>query len=97
MKIKDILDKKDDVLKKEVEDKKKKLQESRFKVAVREEKNVRSLREVKRDIARIETILREREIEALESQNAKVKNLPKDIGTPNPRFKLKSSFGENDK
>lgn len=67
MKIKDIINKKDDALKKDIEDLKKKLQEIRFKLSVREEKNVKSVKPIKRDIARIETILREREIAAKES------------------------------
>jgi len=68
MKVKDILGKKDEALKKEVGDLKKKLQELRFKLSVREEKNVKSINNVKKDIARIQTILREREIEAEESK-----------------------------
>jgi large subunit ribosomal protein L29 len=71
MKIKDIVNKKDDALVKELEGLNKKLQELRFKVAIREEKDIKSIKKAKKDIARINTILREREIERLESDVAK--------------------------
>lgn len=68
MKVKDILNKKDEILKKDLEDLKKSLQELRFKISIREEKNIKSIKAVKKDIARIETILREREIEKEEQE-----------------------------
>lgn len=63
MKIKDIVSKKEDALKKELETSKKNLREIRFKIATREEKNVKKINSLKKDIAKINTILREREIE----------------------------------
>lgn len=62
MKINDIIAKKDDVLEKEIVDLKKKLEKAKFGVSTREEKNVRVIRNIKKDIARIHTIMRERKI-----------------------------------
>lgn len=69
MKIKEILSKKDDVLKKDLVSLKKKLEKAKFGVSTREEKNVRAIRNIKKDIARINTILREREIVEEEKNN----------------------------
>ena len=83
MKINDIISKKDDVLKKDIVDLKKKLEKAKFGVSTREEKNVRVLRNIKKDIARIHTILREREIVEAEKKSTKAdsdKLAPKDSG-----------------
>ena len=66
MKISEIAAKKDEILKKDLSELKKHLEEARFKVSVREEKNVKKIRQIKKDIARIMTILREREIIEIE-------------------------------
>ena len=71
MKINEIVSKKDDVLKNEIIGLKKQLEGARFKISTREEKNVMKIRSIKKDIARIMTILREREIEAQETNVSK--------------------------
>ncbi len=79
MKVNDIISKKDDVLEKEIVDLKKKLEKANFEVSTREEKNVRIIRNIKKDIARINTILREREIiEAEKSSEIKKSDKKKD-------------------
>lgn len=67
MKISKIVAKKDEVLKKDLSELKKRLEEARFKISIREEKNVKKIKALKKDIARIMTILREREIVAQET------------------------------
>lgn len=62
MKINEIVNKKDEALRKELLELKKRLAEVRFKVSVREERDVKAIKKIKKDIARIMTILREREI-----------------------------------
>ena len=68
MKINEIVSKKDDALKKEIIELKKKLEEAKFNISTREENNVMKIRGIKKDIARINTILREREIAAEEKK-----------------------------
>lgn len=62
MKISEMVSKKDEGLNKDLSELKRQLEEARFKVSTREEKNLRMIRNIKKDIAKIMTILREREI-----------------------------------
>lgn len=71
MKISDIVSKKEDALKNDLLELRKKLEEARFQISTREEKNLKKIHSIKRDIARIMTILREREIEAQETAVSK--------------------------
>ena len=62
MKINDIVSKKEDVLRNDLTELRKKLEEARFQISTREEKNLKKIHSIKKDIARIMTILREKEI-----------------------------------
>ncbi len=59
MKVKDIRRKKEPELAKDIKDLREKLRELRFNLASGKVKNIREIREVKRDIARILTIINE--------------------------------------
>lgn len=72
MKMKEIFKKNEDVLNKELMELKKKIQELKFKISIREEKNVRGIRGLKKDIARINTVLRQKEIIALETKKPQI-------------------------
>lgn len=69
MKINDIVSKKEDALRNDLTELKKKLEEARFQMSTREEKNLKKIKAIKKDIARIMTILREKEIENSERIN----------------------------
>ncbi|WP_448522951.1 50S ribosomal protein L29 [Pseudothermotoga sp.] len=62
MKVTEIRNYTDDELKKLLEEKKRKLMELRFQHAMGQLRNTSLIEETKRDIARIKTILREREL-----------------------------------
>lgn len=68
MKIKEIVAKKDVDLEKELATLRDKLLKIRFEVVAKETNKHTEIGQIKRDIARIETILREREIEREESE-----------------------------
>lgn len=59
MKVKELREKKEDELKKILSKKREKLQEIRFKLSSGRVKNVKEARDLKKDIARILTILKE--------------------------------------
>ena len=69
MTTKELRSKPDTELQKLLAEKRNELREARFKHAARQLKNVMTLRNVKSDIARIQTIVRERAIAATLSQN----------------------------
>lgn len=69
MKINDIVSKKEDALRNDLTELKKKLEGARFQISTREEKNLKKIKAIKKDIARIMTILREKEIENSERIN----------------------------
>lgn len=69
MKISDIVSKKEDALRNDLTELKKKLEEARFQISTREEKNLKKIKAIKKDIARIMTIFREKEIENSEQIN----------------------------
>lgn len=71
MKIKEIAAKKDKDLQTEVKSLRDKLTKLRFEVAAKETDKYRDIRKLKKDIARINTILREREIQREEEKNEK--------------------------
>lgn len=71
MKIKDIVAKKDQELLKELEDLRVTLTKARFEVATRETNKHTQILNLKKDIARIKMILREREIQREEQSNEK--------------------------
>lgn len=70
MKVKEVLAKKDDDLNRDLDVLYGKLSKIRFEIVTKQEKNVSEVKKVKQDIARIKTILREREI-GKEEQNEK--------------------------
>lgn len=75
MKISDIVSKKEDALRNDLLELRKKLEEARFQISTREEKNLKKIHSIKKDIARIMTILREKEI--IESEkSASTENKP---------------------
>jgi len=74
MKSKDIVLKKDNVLRKDLTDLRKSLEKARFEISTKEEKDMKKIKNIKRDIARILTIFREREIEALEANQKNSNN-----------------------
>lgn len=71
MKLSEIVSKKDADLKSELKSLKDKLIKIRFEVAAKETNNHAEIAKVKRDIAKINTILREREIERSEEKDEK--------------------------
>jgi len=71
MKVKEIVSKKDVDLQIELKSLKDKLLKIRFEVAAKETNNHSEIVKIKKDIARINTILREREIERREAQDEK--------------------------
>lgn len=71
MKIKEIAEKKDKDLLKDLESLNLKLVKTRFEVASRETNNHAQVSKMKKDIARIKMILREREIQREEAKNEK--------------------------
>lgn len=71
MKIKEITAKKDTDLKKELVNLKNQLVKARFEVSSRETNKHTEIGKIKKDIARINTILREREIERMEAKDEK--------------------------
>lgn len=62
MKVKEIFTKKDDDLRRDLDTLYNKLSKIRFDIVTKQGKNVALVKEIKKDIARIKTILREREI-----------------------------------
>ncbi len=70
MKIKEILGKNEQELKKELENLSVKLSKLRFDIVTKQGKNVAEVKKIKKDIARIKTILKEKEI-VKEEQNEK--------------------------
>lgn len=60
MKVKDIRRKEESELDKDIKDLRGKLRELRFNLASGKVKNIREIREIKRDIARILTIIKEK-------------------------------------
>jgi large subunit ribosomal protein L29 len=71
MKIKEIVAKKDADLTKELAVLKNQLTKVRFEVASKETNKHTEIAKIKKDIARIQTILREREIERMEAKDEK--------------------------
>lgn len=71
MKIDKIIEKKDKDLEIELESLKNKLLKAKFEVAAKETNKHTEIKELKKDIARIKTILREREIERSEEKDEK--------------------------
>lgn len=71
MKIKEIVSKKDADLKKKIAELNDKLAKLRMKIATKEANNYADVKKIKKDIARIKTILREREIQRKEENEKK--------------------------
>lgn len=70
MKIKDIITKKDAEIIKLISEEQKKLAKLRFEIATKESQKSADVKEIRQTIARLKTILREREIER-EEKNEK--------------------------
>ena len=66
MKVKQIIEKKEKELEKFIEDSKNQLTKNSFSLATKETNNHREIRKLKKDIARAQTVKRERELLAAE-------------------------------
>ena len=71
MKVKEIVIKKDTDLEVQLKDLKNKLTKTRFEIATKESNKMHEIGKIKLTIARIETILRERQLQREEEKNEK--------------------------